>query len=69
MNFFFCGHAASNLAMWTVSVGGKLEKANWGNSDRGCHWISLLTQTLVRGQQRVKRYIYKMKDENADVKD
>ena len=41
-------------AKWRVSVGGKMEKANWENSDRGCHQMSL-TQTLVKDQQRVKK--------------
>ena len=47
-------NSLSRLAMWTVSVGGKMEKANWENSDRGCHPMSL-TQTLVKDQQRVKK--------------
>ena len=40
-------NSLSRLAMWTVSVGGKMEKANWENSDRGCHRMSL-TQTLSK---------------------
>ena len=38
----------------TVGPSGKLEKANWGKSDRPCQRVSL-TQTLVKVQQGLKR--------------